>query len=228
MDREEVRQRLDDLVSRYRETVGRTASQPGLQERVRALASFQSRRLAATYAELRATGRYRDAVDFFLADLYGPHDLSDRDEQVIRALDKLKRFLPAAALDALVRAFELHVLTIELDAATAAQLTEERQPDAISYAVAYRAAGHVEDRDRQIALVDDIGRLLDSLAQRPEVGIAIRIARGPAHAAGYGQLQDFLERGYAAFKRMGGATEFLAVIERRERELMQRLLSGGH
>jgi hypothetical protein len=127
-----------------------------------------------------------------------------------------------------VRAFELHVLTIELDAATAAQLTEERQPDAISYAVAYRAAGHVEDRDRQIALVDDIGRLLDSLAQRPEVGIAIRIARGPAHAAGYGQLQDFLERGYAAFKRMGGATEFLAVIERRERELMQRLLSGGH
>jgi hypothetical protein len=228
MDREEVRQRLDDLVYRYRETVGRTASQPGLQERVRALASFQSRRLAATYAELRATGRYRDAVDFFLADLYGPHDLSDRDEQVIRALDKLKRFLPAAALDALVRAFELHVLTIELDAATAAQLTEERQPDAISYAVAYRAAGHAEDRDRQITLVDDIGRLLDSLAQRPEVGIAIRIARGPAHAAGYGQLQDFLERGYAAFKRMGGATEFLAVIERRERELMQRLLSGGH
>jgi hypothetical protein len=215
MDREEVRQRLDDLVSRYRETVGRTASQPGLQERVRALASFQSRRLAATYAELRATGRYRDAVDFFLADLYGPHDLSDRDEQV-------------AALDALVRAFELNVLTIELDAATAAQLTEERQPDAISYAVAYRAAGHAEDRDRQITLVDDIGRLLDSLAQRPEVGIAIRIARGPAHAAGYGQLQDFLERGYAAFKRMGGATEFLAVIERRERELMQRLLSGGH
>jgi hypothetical protein len=228
MDREEVRQRLARLVARYRQAQRRVAADPGLAARNRALAAYQARRLADTHRDIRATARYRAAVDFFLADLYGPQDLSDRDEQIIRALDKLKRFLPAAALDALVRAFELHVLTIELDAATAAALPGGAGPDALAYAAAYRAAGRRQDRERQISLVAEIGALLDSVAHRPEIGLAIRLARGPAHAAGYGQLHDFLERGYEAFRRMKGAAEFLANIDTRERELMQRLFSGGH
>jgi hypothetical protein len=223
MDREAVRLRLDDLISRYRETRGSIERSPALAARSRALAAFQSRRLAATHDDLRRSARYRAAIDFFLADLYGPHDLSGRDEQIIRALDKLKRFLPTAALEALVRAFELHVL----DALTAARLAGPEEPDAAAYAAAYRAAGRAADRERQIQLVGDIGALLDSVAHRPEVGLAIRLARGPAHAAGYGQLQDFLERGYDAFRKMDGASEFLATIDRRERELMRRLFTGA-
>jgi hypothetical protein len=226
MDREAVRLRLDDLVARYREARGNIERDPGLAARGRALAAFQSRRLAGTYGDLRKSPRYRDAVDFFLADLYGPHDLSGRDEQIIRALDKLKRFLPTAALEALVRAFELHVLTLELDAATATKLKEPAGPDADAYAAAYRAAGRPTERELQIRLVGDIGALLDSVAHRPEVGLAIRLARGPAHAAGYGELQDFLERGYKAFRRMDGASEFLANIDQRERDLMRRLFAG--
>lgn len=226
MDREAVRLRLDDLIARYREARGNVERDRGLAARGRALAAFQSRRLAGTYGDLRKNPRYRDAVDFFLADLYGPHDLSGRDEQIIRALDKLKRFLPTAALEALVRAFELHVLTMELDAATAAKLTGPAGPDAAAYAEAYRAAGRPMERELQIRLVGDIGALLDSVAHRPEVGLAIRLARGPAHAAGYGELQDFLERGYKAFRRMDGASEFLADIDQRERDLMRRMFAG--
>ena len=226
MDREAVRLRLDDLIARYRETRGNIERDLGLAERSRALAAFQSRRLATTHGDLRGSPRYRDAIDFFLADLYGPHDLSGRDEQVIRALDKLKRFLPTAALEALVRAFELHVLTMELDAATAAKLNGPAEPDEAAYAAAYRAAGRPTERELQIRLVGDIGALLDSVAHRPEVGLAIRLARGPAHAAGYGELQDFLERGYRAFRRMDGASEFLANIDQRERDLMRRLFAG--
>lgn len=226
MDREAVRLRLDDLIARYREARGSIGRHAELAARGRALAAFQSRRLAGTYSDLRQSPRYRDAVDFFLADLYGPHDLSGRDEQIIRALDKLKRFLPTAALEALVRAFELHVLTMELDAATATELKEPAAPDAAAYAAAYRAAGRPAERELQIRLVGDIGALLDSVAHRPEVGLAIRLARGPAHAAGYGELQDFLERGYKAFRRMDGASEFLASIDQRERDLMRRLFAG--
>jgi hypothetical protein len=226
MDREAVRLRLDDLIARYREARGNIERDPGLAARSHALAAFQSRRLAGTHRDLRQSPRYRDAIDFFLADLYGPHDLSHRDEQIIRALDKLKRFLPTAALEALVRAFELHVLTMELDAATAAKLKEPAEPDAAAYAAAYRAAGRPTERELQIRLVGDIGALLDSVAHRPEVGLAIRLARGPAHAAGYGELQDFLERGYKAFRRMDGASEFLANIDQRERDLMRRLFAG--
>ena len=59
------------------------------------------------------------------------------------------------------------------------------------------------------------------------MGLAIRLARGPAHAAGYGQLHDFLERGYHAFRKMDGADEFLATIDRRERALMDDLFAGS-
>jgi len=224
-NRDEIRRRLMRLVERYHDARRRGGSDEFLGRRVRALAAYQSRRLASSYADLHGMPRYRAAVDFFLEDLYGPHDLTGRDEQILRALDKLQRFLPAGALDALARAFELHVLTIELDAATAACLTGSGPVDETSYAAAYRAAGRQEDRERQIALVGEIGSLLDGLAHRPEVGLAVRLARRPAHAAGYGALQDFLERGYDAFRAMSGAREFLDAIDERERALMQRLLT---
>ena len=226
MQRAEARQRLDDLVSRYLGASARAAD-PQLTPRIRALARFQAQRLAATYADLRQQSRYRAAVDFFLTDLYGPQDLLDRDRQVLRALDKLKRYLPAAALDALAGAFELHVLTIELDTETAGCLLGPAPVDAAGYAEAYRHAGRRSDRDRQIQLIGLIGALLDGLARHPEVGLAIRLARAPAHAAGYGQLQDFLERGYAAFRALDGAAEFLAIVDQRERRLMQRMFAGS-
>jgi hypothetical protein len=57
--------------------------------------------------------------------------------------------------------------------------------------------------------------------------VALAAARLPAHAAGVGVLQDFLERGLAAFQRMQGAQEFLATIRRRETLLLEALLSGA-
>ncbi len=222
--REEVRAQLANLVERYRAARRKAERDTGLQRRIGALAHYQSQRLATTYADLRSRTRYCAAVDFFLRDLYGPHDLTTRDEQILRAMDKLQRFLPAGALVALAHAFELHVLTIELDSDTAAALPAAGVVDATTYARAYKAADRAPDRERQIALVGEIGRLLDSLAHRPEVGLTVRLARGPAHGAGYGELQDFLERGYDAFRAMNGAQEFLDAIDERERALMHTLL----
>jgi hypothetical protein len=222
-----ARARIAALVDRYRQVRARIDRRPALQERVRALADFQARRLAATYADLRADERHRAAIDFFLTDLYGPQDLSERDRQVLAALDKLQRFLPAGALEALAGAFELHVLTLELDAAAAAALASPAPPGMAEYAAAYRAAGRAGDRLRQIDLIAEIGRLLDGLAHHPEIGLALRLSRAPARAAGYGELQDFLERGYRAFRAMGGAGQFLSTIDTRERALMAKLLAPG-
>jgi hypothetical protein len=61
---------------------------------------------------------------------------------------------------------------------------------------------------------------------KPLLERALRLARRPARAGGFGQLQDFLERGFSAFKQMGGAAEFLATIERRETRILERLFAG--
>ena len=50
--------------------------------------------------------------------------------------------------------------------------------------------------------------------------------RGPAAAAGVSEIQEFLERGYTAFREMKGATEFLETITARERALSQAWFAG--
>ncbi len=44
--------------------------------------------------------------------------------------------------------------------------------------------------------------------------------RKPAVLAGLGDLQNFLERGYGAFRAMKGAEDFLGTITSREFELL--------
>ena len=52
------------------------------------------------------------------------------------------------------------------------------------------------------------------------------LMRHPARAAGLAVLQEFLERGFSAFRKMHGAGEFLATIDRRERALMDAIFAG--
>ena len=50
--------------------------------------------------------------------------------------------------------------------------------------------------------------------------------RGPARAAGLGELQIFLETGFDTFRAMNGAQEFLAIVKRREEELAAALFAA--
>ena len=54
----------------------------------------------------------------------------------------------------------------------------------------------------------------------------LKLMRRPAHMAGLGDLQDFLERGFESFREMKGADEFLATLRGREEKILSRLFSG--
>lgn len=193
---------------------------------VRALQRWQTQRLRRTYEDFAAEPRYRDALEFFLQDLYGPHDFSRRDRDLRKVLHQWERLLPQRALQAIVHALELEALSQSLDLAMAAAL-DAAGPTATSYAVAYRRVGRREDRQRQIWLAVVAGRALDSLIEAPALGIALRTARVPARVLGVAELHAFLERGYKAFKTMGDAGELLQAIEQRETTIMHRLLAGS-
>jgi hypothetical protein len=222
------RQRGEDiarLLARRRALEARALQIPGHSERLRVLRAWQARRLASTYEDLRRDPRYTEAVEFFLNDLYGPQDFSRRDQELSRAITPLRRALSAAALEVLAKAIELDVLTAELDQGMLEQLPERPLTDA-SYALAYRALGRPAERQRQIDLTVSIGAGLERLVRRRWIGIALRAAHRPAHAAGFGVLQRFLERGFAAFGRMGSARALLQAIRERETRLMETLLRG--
>jgi hypothetical protein len=57
--------------------------------------------------------------------------------------------------------------------------------------------------------------------------MAVRAAHIPSHAAGFGVLQDFLERGFAAFRELHGAAPLLQAMRERETRRMQELFAGS-
>lgn len=192
--------------------------------RLAELQAWQSRRLLQSHADLRANPRYRKAVEFFFEDLYGGGDPRTRDHDLARVHHVMERLLPRQALSALCLAIELEVMSQELDA----EVVRRLPPGPItveSYAEAYRRAGRPADRGRQIELLGVIGRYLDGVVHKPLVHTLVRYARRPAHAAGFGALQDLLERGLDAFEAMHGSEEFLAIIREREVRAMNRVLA---
>lgn len=216
---------LDTLLARKSALAASGGATPEFAARLRELRTWQSARLARTYADLQRDARCAPAVEFFLTDLYGAADFVARDQEITRAWRYLRRSLPATARDALARAIELEVLTAELDQAMVAALPAG-PITAATYAQAYRAVGQRANRERQIELVLGAGESLDRSVRHLWIGALLSAAHGPAHAAGFGVLQDFLERGYDAFRRMGSARELLAAIRERETQLMQALFAG--
>ena len=216
---------LQHLLARRQQLERQAAANAELSERLGSLRLWQSQRLEQTYADLRHQSRFAAALDFFLSDLYGPEDFSRRDADLQRAMGKLQRALPARLLDLLGRALELQVLTVELDQQVAAALASTHI-DMDSYAAAYRCVGRVEDRRRQINLIVRIGHELGTVVKHRWIGLALRAAHSPAQLAGFGTLQQFLERGFEAFVRMGDAEELFGIIRQRETALMTSLLCG--
>jgi len=191
----------------------------------RAIRRWQNRRFAATYADLSGNDRYRAAVEFFLCELYGEGDMTARDADLARVLPLMIKMLPAVALrtirDAL--AFEAHSERLDSELA---RLLGHRPLDESSYGEAFRACGQRAEREAQIRTVIQIGTDLDRTTRWPLIGTTLKLMRGPAKAAGLGKLQEFLEGGFAAFKEMRGADEFLATIARRESTVVARLFAG--
>jgi hypothetical protein len=95
-----------------------------------------------------------------------------------------------------------------------------------SYCAAYRACDNRGERERQIALIVEVGAALDRYVHMPLLRSALAAMRRPARIAGVGALQGFLERGLLSFRGMNGAGEFLAVIKTRETAVMQAILAG--
>jgi hypothetical protein len=204
----------------------RLAADPARAALLARLKAWQSARLARSYADLAASPRYGAAAAFFLGELYGGAAAAPRDRDLKRAAAALERLLPAKALAVLKRAIALEIGTQRLDAALAARLPAGAPITAATYAAAYRISAPRPEREAQLASILEIGAVLDRLVRHASIGVLMRLAHRPAHAAGLGALQDFLERGFAAFRAAGGAEDFLAVIHDRESQLLERLYAG--
>ena len=202
---------------------------PRLAGALERLALWQALRLTQTYADLEAQPRYADAVEFFETDLYGSADFSRRDADLARVVPILVRTLPERVIATIAQAMELNALSQELDRALLARLPSPDRPFTVTeYCRAYRLMNNRAGRERQIHLIVDIGAALERYVKTPLLRVALVLMRQPAKLAGMLVLHDFLERGFMAFRKMNGASEFLATILARETEMMNTVFDGDN
>jgi hypothetical protein len=125
-------------------------------------------------------------------------------------------------------AFELQAISLEYDMAMADWIrAHDALPlDTERYREAYVASSDPGGRTRQIDLIRTLGNDLDRLVHKPLVNYLVRLLHGPAHAAGFGALQDFLERGLESFRALPDAARFVDTIHRREMAAMKRLFAN--
>ncbi len=200
----------------------------GLDPKLKLLRLWQSERLAQTYSDLIATVRYRPACDFFLNELYGARDFSQRDHDIEQMYDFMQRVFPAEMIRPLRLTVELHRQTQALDSqllevlVNQLGLTDSLTPEL--YAEGYRRCDNYVERVKQIDAIYKIGMLLDGIMDQPLTGAALTLAKVPARRAGWNELTNFLEAGYNAFRRMkGGAAYFLDTVREREQKILDRI-----
>ena len=212
------------------------AGDAGLAIRVSSIKRYQHARFERTYGDLLSSAHYGRAAKFFLEDLYGPGDFSQRDEQFARIVPALVRLFPHDLVGTVAAVAELHALSEQLDSSMGRAIATngghlEGMPEAplaaAEYASAWRLVGRAPDRERQIQLMLDVGRALDRYTRKPLLRQSLKLMSGPAQAAGLGTLHAFLVTGFDTFREMKGAEGFLSTIGERERSLARHLFDGG-
>jgi hypothetical protein len=223
MDKTHYQHSIHESLQAVAEQRQHCARDPAFALHLSRLKRYQAARLQVTYADLHVQERYRAAVDFFTQDLYGDRDFSERDADLVRIVPAVARLFPLEAVATLDAALRLHAISENLDTRMCEHNAKPWRED--SYQSAWCATGHASLRQEQLALVIQVGHSLDKLVKLPMIGMSLRAMSGPAHVAGLSELHGFLSRGYAAFKALKGAAEFLNTIELRESVLMQSLFS---
>jgi hypothetical protein len=208
-------------------------AQPALQLAVQAIKRVQCQRFRHSYSDVLAHADWGQAAQFFLSELYGDRDYSQRDAQFARIAQAMQRLFPHSVVSVATALTQLHALSEQLDHAMGCAILQVA-PGPISdasamtaYVDTWRAVGQQSARAAQLALVLRLGEELAKLTRTTGLRMMLRMMRGPAHAAGLQDLQGFLEQGFDTFSALqrskSGVTGFLALVAERESAWIDRL-----
>jgi hypothetical protein len=228
-----IRERIADVTALRLQRTGA----PALGAAVGTVKTLQAQRFRGTYADLMGSPAFGPAARFFLEELYSDTDYTARDQQFGRIAGTLQTMFPAAVVSTAAALAVLHAQTEAFDHAMGRAWLDAGEPAAPDdagraqrYVAAWRAVGDRAGRELQLQRVLAMGADLARLTRTPGLRMMLRMMRSPAHAAGMGALQQFLETGFDTFgqlaRQRGGVEQFLATIEARERTLMQDLFDS--
>jgi hypothetical protein len=190
---------------------------------LRALVEYQRQRLRRTYADFGSDPAYHKVAGFFYEQVYNP-DASDLRAEALRKMyEKLHAHLGAELVRQLRQLIELDRMTKEMDRAMADRLGPSFTDE--EYERAYAALDNYAERLRQIRLIVDALDYFHAMAYKPGVGIALALLKPYAAMKGYGEVVEFLQEGYRAFRSIRDISYFRAQILAREVARLNRIFT---
>jgi len=185
--------------------------------------------LLPLFGDLHARTGYAEAINFIISDLAGI-GISNRDHDLERAAPAITTMLPFRALVTVAATAEVNARVLEINLAIWRCLIVDKDlPAPITeheYCVACRDASSLDECVSLVHKITELGRTLESLIEMPMIGITLRAMRAPAHAAGFGALQEFLEQGFFTFREIPDVDHFLSEIEVRMIEIFERIYTA--
>ncbi len=208
-----------------------------LRQQIMHLRSWQCRRLMESYDELYQQKKFRLAMEFFIEELYGPNDFTQRDKDIEKVLPLMEKVLSEETLATFETALKLNSLSYQLDLDLVMQLQaiESHVIDPLDdmanltteqYAKAYKACDNQPLRQQQLDFIELLAFNLSELARRKSIMFMLKLSRKPAKLAGLSELQRILEVGASAFKKLGEIDDFIQPIISGETDIMQSLFRG--
>lgn len=211
---------------------------------IQGIQAWQTLRMQSTHQAHMNNPNTAPALAFFVEQIYGPEDFSQRDAQIKRVVPKMHRYLPSKALLSLESALRLHALSYELDYVLALELkkhvtTANRQFVASgqtdvnkrviinqqTYAAAFVSGQNGHLRQEQISLLEELGNNLIDAVSIKGVAMMLALSKHPARMKGLQTLHLFLQDGYKAFKKIPNSQAFMSEIVSKEAHLVASLFA---
>lgn len=228
MERESVRlhaERLRHFTEQSNAVHEQYLSDPDLLEKYERFLEWQVAYSLPFYAEFQDRPETAAAVEFVLSDLIGT-GVSARDADLARVVPIMVRLLPGKALTVLASAVELNARALAINLDICRRLFKTRSIDAgISerdYCDAFRRTTSRDECLELVALTIALGHSLKKMVHSRVLGMTLRAMHHPAHAAGFGAMQDFLEKGYWTFRAIEEVDYFLDRLAVRMTEIFTR------
>lgn len=213
-------------IARSNELHAQYLDDPGLFESYDRFTRWQLDYMLPYFDDLLEPEGYAEAVDFIVSDLAGV-GVSKRDRDLERVTPVIVRSLPAQPLATAAAAVELNAHVLEINLGICRELLVDNDlPPVITeedYIAACRRVSSYEECMGLVDLAVDLGDTLKTLVRVPLLRGLLWTMRAPAHAAGFGALQDFLETGCLTFRRISDIDRFLALLRQRMGQVFERI-----
>lgn len=204
--------RFRRAISRSNELHAEYLGDESLLESYDRFSRWQLDYMLSFFTELTRVDGYKEAVGFIVSDLAGI-GISERDREIERAAGVIVNTLPLRTLETSAAAIELNARALQVNLAIWRELYVDGElPPEITeaaYVDACRVASSYDECMDLAHLAGEVGATLKTLVRYPVIGGLLRTMRAPAHAAGFGALQEFLETGYRTFRQIPDIDYFL-------------------